>query len=450
MMYLPEIFFKKVRLAFFVTMAVLPLVMSIGISGCTSGSSGPGSGGPADIPGCTDRDGDGFYAEEGCGKRLDCADRDSTIHPGAREYCVGIDNDCDGLVDEDCLEEICGDGADNDGDGVIDEECRQGTSFVSDTGQTRCYNTMEFLYPCPSPGEAFYGQDACYSTNSTPFTKLDAGGAPLTKDATYWTMVQDNVTGLIWEVKTDDESVHDRDLISDWNDAGSVLITQMNDEHYGGFSDWRLPTIYELNSIVDLIGRDPSISPDYFPNTMTYSYWSGTTDAADAGNAWVLDFLDGSVIVQAKSKQFCFRAVRGKKITLNFTDNGDGTVTTGFNGKYLMWAKASSTEAMTWGEALAYCEDLSLAGYSDWRLPNIKELRAIVDYENHHPATNVNYFPKEDDLVCYHYTFWASTTYARNDNLAWYVHLDNGGSRGGLEKTYLYDKSLVRAVRGGL
>ena len=148
---IPEIF-KKIRFAGFFAIIAFSLMTWIGAYGCTSGSSGPGSGGSTDDkPGCTDRDGDGYYVEEGCGKRLDCNDGDLTIHPGADEYCVGIDNDCDGLIDEDCLPEDCGDGRDDDGDGVIDEACGQGTSFISDTGQTRCYDTMDFIYPCPSP-----------------------------------------------------------------------------------------------------------------------------------------------------------------------------------------------------------------------------------------------------------------------------------------------------------
>jgi hypothetical protein len=81
---------------------------------------------------------------------------------------------------------------------------------VPDTGQTKCYdNSIEIA--CPNPGESFYGQDAQYIVNPQSYTKLDAQGNELSSNASSWIMVRDNVTGLIWEIKTDDDSVHDKD-----------------------------------------------------------------------------------------------------------------------------------------------------------------------------------------------------------------------------------------------
>jgi len=71
---------------------------------------------------------------------------------------------------------------------------------VPDTGQTKCYNnTVEI--PCPSPGQPFYGQDAQYDTSPQSYSKLDASGNDLPESTTSWSMVRDNVTGLIWEIK---------------------------------------------------------------------------------------------------------------------------------------------------------------------------------------------------------------------------------------------------------
>ncbi|MFI3292624.1 MAG: DUF1566 domain-containing protein [Rikenellaceae bacterium] len=78
------------------------------------------------------------------------------------------------------------------------------------------------------------------------------------------------------------------------------------------------------------------------------------------------------------------RAVRGNAYGVNnFADNGDGTISDKATG--LMWAKVDSKEGMEWIKALKYAEDAELAGYTDWRLPNVKELQGIVDY-NYAPS----------------------------------------------------------------
>jgi len=151
---------------------------------------------------------------------------------------------------------------------------------LPDTGQTKCYNdTVEI--PCPSQGQDFYGQDAQYTINPPSYTKLDANGNALPDSATSWGMVKDNVTGLIWENKTADGSIHDSGKTYTFNDAQNVFIPQLNAANFGGYSDWRLPTQEELRSIVDYGRYHPAIDTGYFPNTNTqlsnvdiYGYWS--------------------------------------------------------------------------------------------------------------------------------------------------------------------------------
>ncbi|MBW2709452.1 MAG: hypothetical protein JRD04_09275 [Deltaproteobacteria bacterium] len=82
---------------------------------------------------------------------------------------------------------------------------------VPDTGQTTCYDEGGNVITCPSPGQAFYGQDANYTINPPSYTKLDG-------------MVRDNVTGLIWEVKQNKDGTknydnpHDADNTYTWYD----------------------------------------------------------------------------------------------------------------------------------------------------------------------------------------------------------------------------------------
>jgi len=82
---------------------------------------------------------------------------------------------------------------------------------VPGTGQVKCYNVAGAVITCPSPGQALYGQNGNYSINTPSYSKLDGSGNVLLDSATSWVMVRDNVTGLLWENKTDDGTIHDKD-----------------------------------------------------------------------------------------------------------------------------------------------------------------------------------------------------------------------------------------------
>ena len=94
----------------------------------------------------------------------------------------------------------------------------------------------------------------------------------------------------------------------------------------------------------------------------------------------------------------------------SYTDNGNGTVTDNVTG--LMWEQKTADGGSrdkeithTWKDALAYCEDLILGGFSDWRLPNPKELERIVDLEKSNPAVDTTYFPNTKNGF-----YWTGTT----------------------------------------
>ncbi|HPK99663.1 MAG: DUF1566 domain-containing protein [Planctomycetes bacterium] len=119
-----------------------------------------------------------------------------------------------------------------------------------------------------------------------------------------------------------------------------------------------------------------------------------------------------------------------------FTDNGDGTVTDKCTG--LMWQKETAPGEYTWQDALKYCENLSLAGHDDWRLPNVRELQSIVDYGCSGPSID-HVFGVVSSF------YWSASSYVYNPATAWIVHFNNG-------VVYDYDKMsghYVRAVRRG-
>ena len=102
-----------------------------------------------------------------------------------------------------------------------------------------------------------------------------------------------------------------------------------------------------------------------------------------------------------------------------FVDNGDGTVIDKLTG--LMWIKGE-TEAMTCESALDYVKTLNTGGHTDWRLPNVNELRSLVDYTQigpclpqGHPFTNVQ--------SSY---YWSSTTGADSTVDAWIINMYGG------------------------
>lgn len=289
--------------------------------------------------------------------------------------------------------------------------------------------------PCPQSGEPFYGQDAQYVLNHQSYTKLDAGGNDLPDDAPWpWAMVRDNVTGLIWEVKTGDGTIHDGNILFTWERA-MEFGTTLNSQNYGGYCDWRLPTAKELLSIVNR-STYPQINTSYFPNTKPYKYWASPVTPDIPLYKWVVYFSSGAVRSTYHNSGHV-RAVRGEPSTNIFFENNDGTVTDTQTG--LMWQQNTAPGTYAWQEALSYCENLTLAGHDDWRLPDINELQSIIDYARYDPAIDTAYFPNTmaDD-------YWSSTPDAL-ENQGWGIRLDDGGMRMlALSLSY-----YVRAVRGG-
>ncbi len=169
--------------------------------------------------------------------------------------------------------------------------------YIPDTGQTESYTDT-------------FGEDSDYTRNPPSYTKLSSSGSTLPDSAASWAMVRDNVTGLIWEVKTDDGSIHDRDNKYSWQDAQDVFIAELNFMGFGGFADWRLPSIKELAYIVDYGRYGPAINTDYFAETVSSYYWSATTYASNTDYAWGIDFRSGYDSSTNKSNSYYVRAVR--------------------------------------------------------------------------------------------------------------------------------------------
>lgn len=178
------------------------------------------------------------------------------------------------------------------------------------------------------------------------FTKLDATGDEMDDPNSSWNCVRDNITGLIWEVKTVPtatdlhSSIHsytwyqeenngefDGDITGSAASCGltecntTEYLTQVNAQGLCNFRDWRLPTHAELLSIVHF-GRvaKPMLDVTYFPyatNSLTAPVWYWTQDSSADGissvgaqNAWAIDFASGNDNFLDKSTAARIRLVR--------------------------------------------------------------------------------------------------------------------------------------------
>jgi hypothetical protein len=271
---------------------------------------------------------------------------------------------------------------------------------IVDTGQVACYGARGPM-ACPQVGQAFYGQDGNYAGRQ--FSYRDNG------DGT----ISDLATGLMWEKGFRKIS---------WGQASADAAQART----GGHSDWRVPSIKELYSLINFNGSTGSVRPEMtgaptdakpyldtkvfafeYPSQGRYidaQYVSSTAylgivmgrDRAFFG----VNFADGRIKGYPQDggpggRQWYARYVRGNPAYGHnkFRDLGDGTIFDAASN--LTWMKIDSGEAslrqqlswsqardgrLDWQEALRFCSTLDYAGKKDWRLPNAKELQSLIDY----------------------------------------------------------------------
>ena len=135
--------------------------------------------------------------------------------------------------------------------------------------------------------------------------------------------IKDKVTDLTWEKKSDDGTIHDKDTTYTWDNAFAVHVADLNAMSFAGHTDWRLPNMKELQSIVDWEMVTPAVDPVFDTDcaasctvlicscTPASGYWSSSTDAGTPTFAWGVDFNAGSVLNPGKSDSLLVRAVRG-------------------------------------------------------------------------------------------------------------------------------------------
>jgi len=286
---------------------------------------------------------------------------------------------------------------------------------LPDTGQTTCWDGSGTVITCPAAGSAM-AQDGSYNTVNQP-SYVDSDGA---------TTVTDGITGLVWQKAS----------AATYTYANALTYCSGNTAGLAG-TGWRLPTKTELSWIIKNEGTT-FINP-IFTGNIAAPYWNSTPDALDNLNAWSLNFLYGNLGGAVKTlSSGHVRCVSGTSIsnTGQYNDNTDSTVTDLANG--LVWDQRETT-TMSWVNALSYCENLTHAGSSDWRLPNRNELESLVDeIKNAAPTINSTYFPNAVSTF-----YWTSTTFAHTSTSSWFVNFTNGSTAWNLKNSTFN----VRCVR---
>ncbi|MEM9142202.1 MAG: DUF1566 domain-containing protein, partial [Bacteroidota bacterium] len=298
------------------------------------------------------------------------------------------------------------------------------------TGQQKLYDNNGEVLPTLSQSDAFYGQDGNY-LEGKGMTYIDHGDKTIT----------DRNTGLMWQ------KIPARKGMS-WEEA----VAYCEDLKLAGYGDWRLPNIKELFSISDFSSGWPYLNTEYLALNArnvdkNQQFWSsnkyaGITAQGKDNAAFGVNHATGHIKAYPAHSELpnregppprpdnmgsqrgmppqgqggmgppggmgrgrggqgpqgtrqpmgnpltkFVRAVRGKTYGINsFIDNGDGTVTD--TATDLMWSQKDSEKGMNWETALVYAEKSKTAGYTDWRLPNVKELQSIVDYRYAPDAQN--------------------------------------------------------------
>lgn len=115
----------------------------------------------------------------------------------------------------------------------------------------------------------------------------------------------------------------------------------------------------------------------------------------------------------------------------------DGTVTDLKTG--LIWQQSEGGE-MSWEDAIAYCNKLSIAGHNDWRLPSSAELQSLFAYKKRFPSGYARVFSKAAAA-----SYWSSSPHAFHGGIAWAVDFRNGDNVFNIKSSRLF----VRAVRSG-
>ncbi|MGD9809273.1 MAG: DUF1566 domain-containing protein [Deferribacterales bacterium] len=291
---------------------------------------------------------------------------------------------------------------------------------VMKTGMTGCWNNTQQSVDCTGTG-----QDGEYQAGVSPnFTRDDATG-----------IVTDSVNGLVWQ---DDINVG---LTTDTHPNMSDYCTALGTASYGGYSDWRLPTLREFLTTLDYSKSSP-LSNSIFQNGGNNIFWTADNYPGTTVSAMVISTELGTINASGKTpNMYAVRCVRSDDAfpAEDFTrDDAYGIVTDDRTG--LIWGDSAAMSG-DYFPALSDCEASTLGGYDDWRLANIAELNSIVDTGYAPPLNPVFVYMRNGTVL-------SSTLNKAIGYVAMFdLEVESGYN---LDGDTIWDGKFYRCVRGGL
>lgn len=339
-------------------------------------------------------------------------------------------------------------GGDSDRNGsstnVLDNGTKDASSDVRVRGSKETESKNDF-------GKSSGGEsDGGVGKNSGDESDGDNSNSALPLECKNETCV-DSVTGLEWMRcsvgQSGSECASGSASLFRWQQA----VNDCDELVLAGYTDWRLPSIHELISIVDYSTSDPSINSTIFPETPVQASWSSSPYTVNpSGQAWYVNFSSGLITYDLKNTIFFrnyiepapmyhARCVRGEPIRVGiFTyeikaeelvvhDQVTSLTWQGCPVGQSGIGCSGTVQTFSWRQAKDYCDGLDFASYSEWRLPDIHELISIVDYTESLPAIDKDKFPstESNDPAL----FWSSSPIANQANRAWFVNFSDGNTK---------------------
>lgn len=265
--------------------------------------------------------------------------------------------------------------------------------YLPDTGEKNSYTNT-------------FGEDHDYNLYA-PFYLKNGNGT-----------ITDTNTTLMWQQKDGGEMTFEK--------AQAYVDTLT----LGGYTDWRLPSPIEAFSILNMQYTNPAIDTSVFTYTLAEYWWTGIKDNKDSQKVWVTNAGGGignhpkiETISAGGNKRMHVRAVRDTKLPISFVNHfatiNSTVVHDSITG--LEWTNALATDSMTWEDALIFAESSTAATFSDWRLPNIKELQSLTNATIPGTTISTAFFTNVANKK-----IWSSTTLPNQTAKAWYLDAQVG------------------------